>query len=233
MKTGTYPLALAALLALPGLASAATVSGLTFSAASPGGLQDFASHFHSESETAEVGNLEDVSGLEEVRGLSEFDLSGLSETTSAVLSFDVGADSGLFPENGFAYLGPIDILAYGANNALDLADYSVAPTGTVGSFSTAGLSVGDALSFDVTALLNAAIGAGDPALGIRLQIAGAGNGGAYTFNAFELTTTDATDPTDPTGPTDPTAPSPVPLPAGAVLLLGALAGLGGLRRRSA
>ncbi len=236
MKSGTYPLALAAFLAAPALTHAATVSGLTFAAASPGGNQSLASHFHSESGLAEVGNLEDIPGFEEIRALSEVDLSGLAAASSATLRFDLFDDAGLFDENDFAYLGPIDILACGADNAAELAYFGAVATGTGGSFSTAGLSVGETLSFDVTALYNAAIGAGDSALGIRLQIAGTDNGGAYTFDAFDLGTGDATGSTDPGGPTDPTgptSPSPVPLPASAALLLGALRGLGGLRRKSA
>lgn len=238
MKLGTFTLALGATLVPAGLVQAATLSGLTFAVGSAAGLPGLGTHFHAGTAgaeiteaRAEVGNLEVRFGTEEIRGLSEFDLSGVGEVASASLGFGVFAEKGLYDNNDFAYRGPIDIYSYRGDGVATLADYSAAETGLVGSFSTEGLAAGETLGFDVTAALNAALDAGEDSLGFRLQIAGEGNGGAFTFEDFQIVTTETGGPTDPTDPTDPTGPSPVPLPASALLLLGAVAGLGGMRRR--
>jgi hypothetical protein len=178
-------------IALP--ASSATITdGFTFAVASAGGSPTTGTHFHSNTGgafgnpagKAEVGSF----SSEEVRGLSEYNLTGLTSTASAFVTFEVFMAGGLFTgTNDFPYVGPIDVVAYAGNNLEDISDYSEPSLGTVGQFSTAGLGVGNTISFDITSIFNAAIANGDTSLGIRLQIAGTPNGGAYTFDLFRLT----------------------------------------------
>lgn len=206
-------------------ANADTITdGFTFAVASDDGDTTVGTHFHSNTGGAfgnPAGKAEVGSYFgEEVRGLSEYDLAGLAAAPSAFVTFNVFSEAGLFVgENDFAYLGPVSINAYMGNNTEDLSDYEAPATGFVGTFDTTGLSVGDILSFEITSIFNSAIANGDASLGIRLAIAGAPNGGAFTFDSFRLTTTD-----------DSTV---VPLPAAAPLLIGALAVLGMAFRRRA
>jgi hypothetical protein len=179
-------------IALP--VSAATITdGFTFAVASGGGAPSTGTHFHSDTGgaygnpagKAEVGSY----SSEEVRGLSEYNLTGLTSTPSAFVTFEVYKAGGLFGgTNDFPYNGLINVVAYAGNNLEDISDYSAASIGTVGQFSTTGLGVGNTISFDITSIFNAAIAAGDTSLGIRLEIASAPNGGAYTFDLFRLTT---------------------------------------------
>ena len=136
---------------------------------------------------AEVGNY----SCEQVRGLSEYNLTGLTSSPSAFVTFNVFEAGGLFNgTNNFPFTGNIEIVAYQANNTEDISDYQAPSIGTIGTFSTAGLSVGDTLSFDVTPIFNNAITNSFSSLGIRLQIASGTdpNGGAWTFDTFRLTT---------------------------------------------
>jgi hypothetical protein len=202
-----------------GAASAATVSGLTFSVGSDCSPSTGGDHFHSNSDgiwdnpsgKAEVGNFVGTCA-EKVRGLSEFDLAGLSTTTEASVAFDVSQLEGLFPENSDPYIGWIRIVAYDGNNLEDLSDFQAPPTGSVGRFSTGGLSVGDTLTFDITEIFNDAIVAGDSSLGIRLSMGRSFGGDAVTFDNFQLVTS-------------------APLPAGLPFLLTALGCLGIVARR--
>lgn len=200
-------------------ASAAVITeGFTFSVADafvgPSGV---GTHFHSSTGgdfgnpagKAEVGEL----GDEEVRGLSEYDLAGLAGGGPAFVTFRVDILGGLFGQ--WAFDGVIEVLAYLGNNTENLSDFEAASTGLVGSFSTAGLVVGQTLSFDISALLTAAITAGDPSLGIRLQKVGSTGGGAIVFDSFRLTTENLSD-------------GVIPLPAAAWLFL---AGIGALAAR--
>lgn len=187
--TGT----LALLVATP--ADAATITqGFTFSSATDeGGL--LGNHFHS-STGGDFGNPAGKAEVgaffgEEVRGLSEYDLSGLDAADSAFVTFDVFLRSGLFPgENDFPFDGNINVVAYLGNNTEDVSDFQAPTVASVGTFSTTGLSVGDILSFDITSVFNGALASDVSSLGIRLQVAEDTNpdGGALVFDSFRLTT---------------------------------------------
>lgn len=211
------------LLAFTHGATAATITeGFTFTVASDGSDQSVGDHFHSNTGgsfgnpagKAEVGSF----STEETRGLSEYNLTGLSSATSAFVTFRVFSLDGLFAgTNDFQYIGDIAVDAYAGNNLEDISDYEAASTGAVGIFNTAALLAGDTLSSDITAIFNAAIGNGDASLGIRLAIADNPNGGAVTFDSFRLTTDNQT--------------SVVPVPAALPLLLAGLAVMGLITRR--
>lgn len=223
-KVGKFTLAGLMVLGMSGLAQAATITnGFTFSVAS-GSDQNNGTHFHSSTGgdfgnpagLAEVGNF----SSEEVRGLSEYDLTGLVSAVDAFVTFDVWG-TGLFSGvNNFPFNGIIDVVAYQGNNAENISDYSAASAGSVGSFSTVGLSIGDVLSFNLTSIFNDAITNGWSSLGIRLQTEDTTNGGgAWVFNDFRLTNTDDTT-------------NPVPEPATMTILGLGLAGVA-LRKRLA
>lgn len=193
--------AVGGLLFQPARAAVIVTPGSTFSVASQAGVPATGTHFHSDhagalgnpADKAEVGSLiGQLALMEECRGLSEFDLTGLAAGT-ATLTFRVDRLGGLFlGQNSFPFIGTIGVRAYMGNNADDIADYSgVTLVPAVGSFSTSGLSIGDVLSFDVTALYNAQLLAAAPALGFRLQTAPGTvtGGGAFTFDTFNLTVT--------------------------------------------
>ncbi|MEB3342947.1 PEP-CTERM sorting domain-containing protein [Okeania sp.] len=115
-------------------------------------------------------------------------MAGLSTSSSAFVTFDVFNDGGLFSgANDFSFLGDINIVAYQGNNFENIYDYQATSIGTVGTFNTAGLSVGDTLSFDITSIFNDAISNGWSSLGIRLESATNPQGAAWTFDNFHLT----------------------------------------------
>lgn len=211
--------------AFAGAAQAATITdGFTFAVAS-GGDTSVGTHFHSNTGgsfgnpagKAEVGRY----SSEGVRGLSEYNLTGLSAASSAFVTFNVFKAGGLFTgTNDFPFTGTIKVDGYAGNNAEDISDYQAASIGAVGSFGTGGLAVGGILSFDITALFNAALANGDTSLGIRLIADPLNDSGAWTFDTFRLTTDNQT--------------SVVPVPAGLPLMLTGLVVLGyrSFRRRA-
>jgi len=180
----------------PAANAALITNGFTFAVASAGGSLATGTHFHSNTGgafgnpagKAEVGRY----FSEEVRGLSEYDLAGLSNAASAFVTFNVFKAGGLFSgANDTPFTGSITVEAYAGNNLEDLADYEAASLGTVGSFavSPAGVSVGDVFSFDITALFNTAIANADSSFGIRLRADPVNpDSEAWTFDNFRLTT---------------------------------------------
>lgn len=208
---------------------AATITnGFTYSVADAfTGGAGVGTHFHSNTGgafgnpagLAEVGRL----SSEEVRGLSEYNLTGLGAALTAFVTFDVHQLGGLFGQANYA--GPISVVAYSGNNSEDLSDFQAAVTQVVGSFSSAGLGLTDVISFDITSLFNTAIGNGDTSLGIRLQMNPLiGDNVAIVFNDFRLTT-------DNQGTINPgRIPEPATLALAGLALLGAATA--GRRRHS-
>jgi len=204
-------------------ASAALITnGFTFAVASSGGDQSVGTHFHSNTGgaygnpagKAEVGRY----SSEEVRGLSEYNLTGQTSATSAFVTFDVFKAGGLFSgANDTPFTGTIAVEAYAGNNLENISDYQAASIGSVGSFLTTGLLVGNVLSFDITSIFNTAIAASDTSLGIRLRAIPLNpNSQAWTFDSFRLTTDNQ---------------STLPEPASLALFSIGLAGWGATRRR--
>jgi hypothetical protein len=123
-------------------------------------------------------------GVEEERGVVEFDLAAQGLVASALLTFDntpfrtccVGVTGGNYTIGVFSYVG---------DNTTTLVDYQAVGT-LLGSFSTAGLTVGTPFSFDVTAAFNTNVGG---SLGIRLQALSEPGQTSYTFDNFEINTT--------------------------------------------
>jgi hypothetical protein len=208
---GTWVASLAALPLLAGSAQASTITpGFTFTVANGSESSFLGTHYHSSTGgsfgnpagKAEVGSY----FQEQPRGLSEFNLAGLTSVGPAYVTFDVFSLGGLFQDEGTGLPGDfmIDIISYAGNNAEDLADYQETASGALGSFSTAGRFVDETLSFDVNSILDAAIANGDLSLGIRLQPQTyVNNGPAITFENFRLTSDKQGGSTD--------VPSPVPL----------------------
>ncbi len=141
------------------LASSIT-TGFTYAVASSSGDTSTGSHYHSNTGgsfgnpagKAEVGRYYS----EEVRGLSEYNLTGLLSSSSAFVTFDVYKEGGLFTgSNDSPFTGNITVEAYQGNNLEDITDYQAASIGTVGSFAINPTTnnVGDIFSFDITSIL--------------------------------------------------------------------------------
>jgi hypothetical protein len=125
---------------------------------------------------------------EEVRGVAEFNLAAEGVAPSAAASFRVNQLGSSY----FGQTGPgnytIEVYAYTGDNAIQITDFQAAGT-LVGSFSTAGLTVGQVLSFDVTSAFNGNVGG---SLGLRLQPStNPGNNVANQFTDFRITTSEA------------------------------------------
>lgn len=150
-------------------------------------------HFHSDDggsfgngpDFVEVGNY----SCEVVSGMVEFSLAGLLPRFTAEVNCSVYLEGGLFSGvNDFLTVFDIDVVSYNGNNAEDLSDFEIAPTYSLGSFSTDGMVVGDEVSFDVTDAYNAALAA-TSALGVRMEPASDPAGGAITFEQCNLLVT--------------------------------------------
>ena len=171
-------------------------SGFTFSVASGGNAVATGTHYHSNTGgafgnpagKAEVGRF----GTEEVRGLSEYNITGLATATSAFVTFNVFKAGGLFRHQRFSLYREHQCACHQGNKRENISDYQAASLGLVGSFGTAGLLVGNILSFDITSDLNDAINNGRDSLGIRLPADPLKYRGAWTFDKFRLTTDNQT-----------------------------------------
>lgn len=178
--------------------AALITNGFTFAVAS-GSNTDVGTHFHS-STGGQFGNPAGKAEVgryfsEEVRGLSEYDLTSQSAATSAFVTFDIYKVGGLFAgANDTPFTGTIFIDAYAGNNIEDIADYQAASLGAVGSFfvTPAVNQVGDVFSFDITSIYNTLLANGGNSLGIRLRPDRNGPeyalNRAWTFEDFRLTT---------------------------------------------
>ena len=123
-------------------------------------------------------------GVEEERGLVEFNLAAESPAGLVLLLFSNaqfqsccgGATGGSYSIGLYSYVG---------NNAFVSDDFYVTTTSLLGTFSTTGISVGQQFSFDVTAAFNANAGG---SLGILLKPVSEPAQTSYTFNTFRLET---------------------------------------------
>ena len=226
-------LVFALLLSAVGGAQAALItSGFTFAVASGGSLAT-GTHFHSNTGgsfgnpagKAEVGRY----SSEEVRGLSEYNLTGLSSAASAFVTFDIFRAGGLFAGvNGTPFTGSVIVDAYAGNNTEDISDYQAVSIGSIGTFNVqSGVNVvGDIFSFNITSLYNSIVAGSGTSLGIRLRESTSNAdfvlSKAWTFQNFRLTTDDQC-----TGAGCGTVPEPTSLALVALGMLGAAA----LRRR--
>jgi hypothetical protein len=151
-------------------------------------------------------------GVEDERGIVEFDLTGQSALAAVLLTFDNASFQTCCSPTGVSGGSyTIGVYTYTGDNAWSLGDFD-APGTLVGSFSTAGLTVGTPFSFNVTTAFNANAGG---SLGIRLQALTEPEQTSYTFNNFALDT-------------DPRVAVPEP---GTMLLLAAGLAAAAVRRR--
>jgi len=184
MQRVGFVIAVAGLLSISSLAFATPILPVAQTTIAPNGAAwgtagaATGNHFHNGMVNA--GEM----GVEEERGVVEFDLITQSLVASALLTFDnasfrtccVGVTGGSYTIGVFSYVG---------DNLTTLSDYQAVGS-LLGSFSTAGLTVGTPFSFDVTSALNANVGG---SLGIRLQALSEPGQTSYTFDNFQISTT--------------------------------------------
>ncbi|MEB3200257.1 MAG: hypothetical protein VKK62_06995 [Synechococcaceae cyanobacterium] len=185
-------------------------NGLTFSVADLQSLPFIGNHYHSNAAgalgnplaKAEVGGFLFTSEQpEEVRGMSEFNLAGLSTSGVSRVRFSVFKENSLADEGRGVF--DIDVYAYRGNQAENLSDFEIPTLGLVGSFNTGPLSVGDLLEFDVDSIVDSLILGGDTSLGLRLQQRTRGlDGKGFVFDQFQLMSA---------APPPAGAPGPLPL----------------------
>lgn len=193
---------------------------------------DQGGHWHSDvyfGRLAEVGGYPAFypsTGLgEEIRGMAEFDLTGMSHVSSAILTFSVYRQGGsaYFPyaPNDLPFTGTILVDAYAGNNRIygnefvDFfsnfeewtlwSDYQEASIRDIGEFDVVGgdtpsPDVGALIAFNITGLFNMAIAQDLTSLGIRLRQDRTDEeygalNKAWTFAEFEITVTPALEPT--------------------------------------
>jgi len=155
-----------------------TVTGTAASNAAWPAPPGTANHFHGTFVNA--GEM----GVEDERGLVEFNLTGESPFAAVLLTFANAPFQTCCPAGVSGGSYTVGVYAYAGNNALSFSDFDV-PGSLLGSFSTAGMTIGTPFSFDVTAAFNANVGG---SLGIRLQALTEPGQTSYTFNNFTLDT---------------------------------------------
>jgi len=182
-------------------------------------------HFHSSNGGA-FGNGQDLIEVgefssETVKGMAEFDLANsIGPVAVASVTCRIHLRGGLFggSNNFIANDFPVDVLTYEGNNSEDLGDFTIPTTALVGSFSTAGMNVGDEVCFDVTDQVNDLLNGEVPALGIRMETSVGTNDGAISLEQclLALGYEESCPPTDPptAEPTtaDPETPGPTAAP---------------------
>jgi hypothetical protein len=175
--------ALAGCLALSGAAHAVSVAGLTFT------IQRDSSPTYSSSETRRAF-LGDFGHDVFYRGFSEFSLSGIGISETAILSFNFQRDALNAPPPPLMkpitgrtvdvttylgdgvqtpdYPGSRDRREGDPDNLIGRSEFHAPSTGVVGTFAIDDFIVGDLIQMDITDAVRAGIGNGDSFLGVKL-----------------------------------------------------------------
>jgi hypothetical protein len=170
------------LFASPAYAGTILPSATGTAAANSGWPVPLGSGNHSHGTFVNAGEM----GVEEERGIVEFNLGAQSPEASVLLMFDNAPFQTCCSPTGVtggSY--SIGVYAYTGNSAYSVTDFDALATFFLGSFSTAGMIVGQQFSFDVTSAFNANVAG---SLGIRLQPLSEPGQTSYTFNNFKLDT---------------------------------------------